>query len=287
MPARVRALRDQILTRARALERTANRLSRGGELTPETLHRFHQNLRHLRVEYRVWHREASREATGPSPGIDARLRRLLTLAGEVRDRDVGLAWLHSLGPSPGEGAAGRALERIAKEIAAERRLGTELLRAQARIELGTRLVPELEAEVGGQNVRMMRRVHRGLAREGARHGRRVRATLRAARKRPTVRRLHRFRRAVRDARTFGDLRQALGASGGVRWATPVRRLHAQLGDLHDVNILFDRLSRRPGERAVGALLEALDRERREIHGRILRRLDAAKRRRWLTYLDLP
>src|SRR5208337_1461825 len=68
-----------------AVERDARTLAAHPDPSPERLHRFHRDLRRLRIELRVLHHVLGPAGKSVAEDLGRRLKRLARLVGEVRD----------------------------------------------------------------------------------------------------------------------------------------------------------------------------------------------------------
>ncbi|HXW67101.1 MAG TPA: CHAD domain-containing protein [Thermoplasmata archaeon] len=247
--------------------------------TPESLHDLHRALRRLRQALALWARllgPADRRALRP---LDRRVARLARLIGRVRDRDVMLGLIESANlPRPSADDLPRLL-RLRARLRDDARTGRELLKVFARSEIDGRLAEHLETllrrPARADRVPSVRRL---LEDEDERRRLRVRAAHRRARRKSSVNRLHRLRLQIRRLRHLDELRARLDPAFPVPNATAVRRLQAQLGRLHDLDIVLTGLD---ADLRGSRWAEAMREERRALRAglrRVLRARDWPWRR---------
>lgn len=204
---------------------------------PELLHHLHRDLRRLRVGLGVWTRASSRRRQAGLRTLDRRLKRLARLVGGVRDRDVALALLADA-PHDLPSRERRAFRRLRVHLGDDAHIGRELVRASLRTERDLGL---FEGIRGGFQCLPSARRAEALSRyleEVHQEGQEaVREAHRAARRKPTSRRLHRLRIRVRSWRHLSDLAAAIDPTYGLPRARPLRSLQDRLGRLHDLDVV--------------------------------------------------
>lgn len=246
----------------------------------ETLHRLHRDLRELRVTHRLLlplpHGGVHEDAT------DRRLRRLAGLVGEVRDRDVAIEILLR---------SGRAVDlhlrrSLQVRLRHEGQIGRELLRGNARSELERHLLQTVIRDVAGAAVpgpaRLRREMETALTQ---RHATVVRAFRRGLRK-PSTRRLHRLRIALRNARA---LRVLVGrATGHPADSVPsdLGKLQRELGRLHDLDMVAERIAGLPSGESLDRWERQWRRTRKNERIQVLTRMQRKRTRKSLDWLTL-
>ncbi len=188
------ALRAEIARSARSAESGLRACAYRSAPDPETLHRLHRDLRELRVTHRLLV-PLPKTAAAEDP-TDRRLQRLANLVGEVRDRDVAIdILLRSRGDAGGK--LGRSLQTRLRH---EGQVGRELLRADSRAELDQHLLQTVIRDVSSAAVPGPAQLRHDMETAlSQRHATVVRAFRRGLRK-PSTRRMHRLRIALRNAR---------------------------------------------------------------------------------------
>jgi CHAD domain-containing protein len=258
----VRALAAQIRTSLDQVTAQIDEIVGRPHPTPESLHELHRSMRRLRHALGLWGRVLRpRDRTILKP-LDRRLARLARLVGRVRDRDVMLALIEggSL-PSP-KRADAPLVTRLRARWRDDARTGRELLRVFLRSERDAHLFEQLSATLtlpprpeGVQSLPELLDEEEEARRE------RVRAAHRRARRKGSVTRLHRLRIQVRRLRHLGELRGQLDPERPALPPPVVRHLQAQLGRLHDLDIVLDGIGTQLTTSAWG---EALRKERRRL-----------------------
>ena len=252
--------------------------------SPERLHRFHRDLRRIRVELETLRHLLPRGDRDRAAELLRRLGRVARLVGEVRDFDVGLALLAHPRLRRASGSSSEDFVRTRGRLQEEARTGRALLGAFLRAELDRGLVMELERVLAVARPRMSeRRLERAAATERARSGGRAMRAIRRARRRPSPRRMHRLRSALRHARHLHEL-SSPGTGRDLRpFSSRLERLQQALGRLHDLDVLIDgleglgpavwesewaRFERRRRRQLRAEITEELD--RKEIRERVAR-----------------
>ena len=208
--------------------------------SPERLHRFHRNMRRLRVELRLLSHVLGAADQLRAQEVGRRLKRVARLVGEVRDFDVELALLAHPRLSRASHSSSDYLERTRGRLREEARTGRALLGAFLRAELDRGLVRDLEHVIEAAQPRLTDKGFlRAAALERERSRTRAERSLRRARRRPTPKRMHQLRSALRQAHHLHD---QLAGPGLVRpFPGRIDRLQQALGRLHDLDVLADGL----------------------------------------------
>ncbi len=242
--------------------------------TPEQLHDLHRSMRRLRHALDLWGRLLRPRDRALARPLARRLARLARLVGRVRDRDVMIALVEggSL-PAPRAGDA-REVARLRARWRDDARTGRELLRVFLRSERDAHLFEQLGATLSfpprsGAPERLPQLLDEM---EGTRRER-VRVAHRRARRKGSVRRLHRLRIQVRRLRHLGELRDHLETDRRSLPPRLVRRLQSELGRLHDLDIVLDGLG---GGLARSGWGTALRRERRRLQRAIATTLGGSR-----------
>lgn len=237
----------------------------------ERLHRLHRGLRRLRTGL-----EVGRELFPPAdrahlPGLDRRVRRLARLVGAVRDRDVHLALLEGVETHARTGSETEMLHRHRTRLRDDARTGREVLRAFARAEAQSGLFNEVQAAIDrARRPARARPVTRFLSDHHARGLEALTSARRRARRRPSLKRLHRLRVRVRQLRQFADFARAVRPRGATRYVTPFHHLQQELGRVHDLDVLIAGLDPTSRETRWARALRAERKARRRDVRRALR-----------------
>ena len=247
---------------------------------PETLHRLHRDLRELRVTHRLL---LPLPKTGPPEDVtDQRLRKLAGLVGEVRDRDVAIDLLLRAGRNVDTGLR----QTLRARLRHEGQVGRELLRAAARAELERRLLQTVIRDVAGASVPGPSRLRRELEATLVRHHQTVVRAFRRGLKKPSTRRLHRLRIALRNARA---LRVLVGrATGHPAESVPaeLEKLQRTLGRLHDLDMVAERIAALPSGENVDRWDRQWRRARKAERIQVLARMQRKRTRKSLDWLAL-
>jgi CHAD domain-containing protein len=248
--------------------------------TAGSLHRLHRELRRLRTALTVWESvlvHHDRERLRP---LDERLKRLARLVGRIRDRDVGIDLLAHVDAGRWEPEEAARLAQYRTRLRDDARTGRELLRAFLRAEQEAGLFREVRASWNRLGLRYRTHdIRRAIVRAKEDGEDRVRSAHRAARKRPSVGRLHRLRIRVRGLRHVTDLEGSIDPADAPSLSAPVRRLQRDLGRLHDLDVVLDGLV--PDVRGT-AWAEALREERRRLRATLVTELDQKAVPLWAT-----
>jgi CHAD domain-containing protein len=234
--------------------------------SPESLHDLHRSMRRLRHAFALWEQllpPGRRAALRP---LDRRLTRLARLVGQVRDRDVMLALIEGSGVPRPPGADLPRVARLRARLRDDGRTGRELLKVFLRSERDAGLFDELSRVLAY----VPRRAAPGalrtiLAEEGRVRRARVRSARRKARRRPTAARLHRLRIRVRRLRHLSELVVHVDPSHPLPVSATVARVQAELGRLHDLDIVIDGLD---PDTVSTAWADALREARRRLRGKL-------------------
>jgi len=274
------ALRAEIARSARSAESGLRACAYRSAPDAETLHRLHRDLRELRVTHRLLvplPKGAAAEDT-----TDRRLQRLANLVGEVRDRDVAIAILLRSG-----GDAGGKLRRsLQTRLRHEGQVGRELLRADARVELDRHLLQTVLRDVSSASVPAPAQLRHDMeAALTQRHATVVRGFRRALRK-PSTRRMHRLRIALRNSRAVRILVGRVTGHPANNVPADLDKLQKALGRLHDMDMVAERIASLPS----GENLDRWERQWRKARKteriRVLARMQRKRTRKSLNWLTL-
>ena len=245
--------------------------------TPGSLHYFHRDLRRLRTGLGVWQELVPRPQRERLATLDRRLRRLAQLVGEVRDRDVAVDLLGSVEASARRRRDQERLERYRARLRDDARTGRELLRALLRSESDARLFDEVAAFLTGPvRVGATTAIPRLLSEHRSQGHEKYVLAHRKARKRPSMKRLHRLRIRVRRLRQITDISGATDPASTEPMTGSLRSLQQDLGRLHDLDVLLGRLDATFG---TTRWARALHKERKRQRRRIVANLDSVRPRR--------
>jgi CHAD domain-containing protein len=274
-------LRAEIARLARSAESGLRACAYRSAPDPETLHRLHRDLRELRVTHRLL-LPLPKEAVAED-ATDRRLQRLANRVGEVRDRDVAINILLRSGGDVG----GKFRNDLQTRLRHEGAIGRELLRATARVDLERHLLQAVIRDVSTARVPGPTQLrHEMVTALGQHHARVVRAFRRGLRK-PSTRRLHRLRIALRNARTLRALvGKATSGHSANNVPSDLDKLQRALGRLHDLDMVAERIAALPS----GDSLDRWEREWRKARKteriRVLARMQRKRTRKsldWLTF----
>lgn len=259
--------RRRAQARAREVQLLLEELVRSSVPEPDLLHRLHRELRRARLDVRVLERGDGRDERERLVEAERILAELASRTGRVRDRDVSGQLLRRLAARQGgmDPAKVRALAERLRQEALEERKG---LQASARLALedGAHALPtyRLPSVTGPRptSTALEAIFQKGARKELRARERELGRRLRKAEGRPTVRRLHQLRIALRRWR---NVRFALALHPSSADTAPAwRRLQKALGEHHDLGILCEWVDAVPPELKGGGV-------RRAIRGRLARR----------------
>jgi len=241
-------------TRSSTLGDAVRRLSPGPRPTPEGVHDLHRALRVARLAHSAAGSGRPRAVPYPPP-----LRALERSLGALRDLDLFRSVLDSAAPKRPTAAEQAWREEVLRRARIDEAKAEETLRSLATRCLRSpptmrRLAPGRRSEV---------RASEAAPSVGRR---RLRDALRRARRRLSPGRAHAVRKELRRT-LIGP--HSNGRAVGVRTAERIRRLVAELGRLHDLDVAIDRIARCPGP-GRSRWRDRLVRERRTT-GRSVRR----------------
>jgi CHAD domain-containing protein len=274
------ALRAEIARCARSAESGLRSSAYRSTPDAETLHRLHRDLRELRVTHRLL--VPLPKGGAAEDTTDRRLQRLAGLVGEVRDRDVAIAILLR---STGD-AGGKLRRSLEARLRHEAQIGRELLRADARVELDRHLLQTVIRDVSGARTpspaQLRHDVETALAQ---RHATVVRAYRRGLRK-PSTRRLHRLRIALRNARMLRTLVGRITGHPTNSVPADLDKLQRALGRLHDLDMVAERIASLPSGENLDEWERQWRRARKTERIRVLARMQRKRTRKsldWLTF----
>jgi CHAD domain-containing protein len=274
------ALRAEIARCARSAESGLRACAYRTAPDPETLHRLHRDLRELRVTHRLL-------VPLPKGGAvedvtDRRLQRLASRVGEVRDRDVAIDILLRSGGDVG----GKLRRGLQARLRHEGEIGRELLRAAARVEMERRLLQTVIRDVSSAPVPGPAALRHEMEAALTQHRARVIRAFRRGLRKPSTRRLHRLRIALRNARALRILVGKVTAHPGNSVPADLDKLQRTLGRLHDLDMVAERIAALPS----GENLEKWEREWRKARKteriRVLARMQRKRTRKSLDWLAL-
>jgi CHAD domain-containing protein len=274
------ALRAEIARCARSAESGLRSCAYRSMPDAETLHRLHRDLRELRVTHRLL--VPLPKGGAAEDTTDRRLQRLAGLVGEVRDRDVAIAILLRSSGDPG-GTLRRSLQTRLRHEAG---IGRELLRADARVELDRHLLQTVIRDVSGAPTPAPAQLRRDIEAALARlHATVVRAYRRALRK-PSTRRLHRLRIALRNARMLRVLVGRVTGHPANSVPADLDKLQRTLGRLHDLDMVAERIASLPSGENLDEWERQWRRARKTERIRVLARMQRKRTRKSLDWLTL-
>jgi CHAD domain-containing protein len=272
------ALRAEIARCARSAESGLRACAYRSTPDAETLHRLHRDLRELRVTHRLL-------VPLPKGGMaedatDRRLQRLAGLVGEVRDRDVAIDILLRSG-----GASDRRLRRsLETRLRHEGQVGRELLRADARAELDRHLLQTVIRDVAGASAPGPVQLRRDMETALTRHHLTVVRAFRRGLRKPSTRRLHRLRIALRNARALRILVGRVTSFSSNVVPAELDKLQKVLGRLHDLDMVAERIAAFPS----GENFEPWERQwrkaRKDERLRVVARMQRKRTRKSLGWL---
>ncbi len=266
------------------------RLVRGGlrDLSVEGLHRLHRDVRRRALELAAlgrWMRPADRPKARE---VGRTLHRIARTAGRARDPDVYRALIARATAEVGESPTstwGRFWmdefgRRSRRKRAALRRRVRDAERSGELEELRN-LGDALRASAGRRSGDAVWR------RDVERVARRIRDALARARRRPSAKRLHRLRQALRQAGTLHDL--AWSERPAVPPAIPadIVRLRARLGRFHDLDDLLSAATGHGPARRTSRVRRRLEHERGRLRARLMHSVrDVRTGRRLATWISV-
>ncbi|HXY47553.1 MAG TPA: CHAD domain-containing protein [Thermoplasmata archaeon] len=238
-PGRLRAELRRILTE---VVRDVDDVIRRPRPTPGSLHRLHRAMRGLRTALAIWGELLGEVGKAQLRPLEARIRRLTRLVGQVRDRDVAVRLLEEVEKRAGSEEEQGQLRQYRSRLEEDARTGRELLRAFLRSERQARLFDHVGEAFELRTRALARSDLRRVLADHQRRGREKVATAhRRARRRPSMNRLHRLRIRVRRLRQMSDLASAVDPGHDPALAESLRRLQQHLGHLHDLDVLLHDL----------------------------------------------
>lgn len=208
--------------------------------TVGSLHRLHREMRRLRAGLEVWRRLIARRDRDLLEPLDVRVRRLARLVGRIRDRDVAIDALETVGTRGLDETDSMRLADYRTRLRDDARTGRELLRAFLRAERDAHLFDRVgdtfhvtppagrARDVGGV-----------LAEAHARSTERMVDAHRRARRRPSTERLHNLRIRLRRVRHLTELGTTVTPSRVPAFSAALKSLQQDLGRLHDLDVLLE------------------------------------------------
>ena len=274
------ALRAEIARGARSAESGLRSCAYRSAPDDETLHRLHRDLRELRVTHRLL---VPLPKDGAEEDVtDRRLRHLAGLVGEVRDRDVAIDLLLRTG----RGKDGRLRQSLQTRLRHEGQIGRQLLRAEARTELDRHLLQTVIRDVSSASVPDPARLRHEMEAALTRHHATVLRTFRKALQNPSVRRLHRLRIAVRNARAIRTLVGRVTGHPAKSVPAELDKLQRAFGRLHDLDMVAERIAALPPGENLKRWEREWRRARKTARRRVLTRMRQKRTRKSLHWLTL-
>jgi len=273
-------LRAEIALSARRAENGLRTCAFRAAPDPETLHRLHRDLRELRVTHRLLVPPSAEKP--PENPTDQRLRRLAGLVGEVRDRDVAIDILLKAGL----GSDRQLRKSLQVRLRHEGEIGRELLRANARAELDRHLLQTVIRDVTGASVPSPARLRREMGTTLAQHHATVVRAFRRSLRKPSTRRLHRLRIALRNARALRLLVGRATAHPADAVPSELDKLQRALGRLHDLDKVAERIAALPSGESVDRWERSWRRARKKERLQVLGRMQRKRTRKALRWLTL-
>jgi CHAD domain-containing protein len=274
------ALRAEIARSARRAENGLRACAYRSMPDPETLHRLHRDLRELRVTHRLL--LPLPEGKAVEDATDRRLQRLAGLVGEVRDRDVAIDILLR---------SGREMDTklrlgLQARLRHEGEVGRELLRAAARAELDRHLLQLVIRDVSSTAVPGPAQLRHEMESALTQHHATVVRAFRRGLRKPSTRRLHRLRIALRNARALRVLVGRVTGHPAVSVPADLGKLQRTLGRLHDLDMVAERIAALPS----GDNLDRWERQWRKARKteriQALARMQRKRTRKSLNWLTL-
>ena len=241
-------VRGRLSARLAVVHRSAEALIHQGSASAERIHRFHSELRRLRVECRVWRRGLTPVQVEHGRSLDRRLSELARRVGEVRDSDVHLELLRKVADPKERPRVRERREEIQRRLADDARIGRELLRAYLLAEMEAGLFEEVRSSIAlpgayGRYTLTPSRLHE----EVLRLQERLQRALKRANRRLSVKRAHRLRILLRRARYLFEFLQTVPGANPHPYPDRLVRLQRLLGRLHDLDLLDDWVEGLPTE----------------------------------------
>lgn len=281
-----RYVRERLTTAIASTDRVIQR----AHPTADDLHDLHRDLRRLRTLARLATRIAHRAGRTAWPSLDARLQRLTQMVGEVRDLDVALRLVDGFlaGAAPSTVAESSALVTLRRRLRDDTRTGRELLRATLRAERNSGLFEEVAVALGGSiTAPSPRSLAHGLEVERHRLARSARRARKKVVRRPSADGLHEVRVRVRRWRYLSDLEDALRGTSSSSFPRRFATIQRRLGDLHDRDVLAERLDRLDPSHRREEWARAFHEERRKMRRELLSELRETKLRHHRTGSEPP
>jgi CHAD domain-containing protein len=274
------ALRAEIARCARSGESGLRACSYRNVPDSETLHRLHRDLRELRVTHRLLVPPPPGEASADP--TDRRLQRLAGLVGEVRDRDVAIDILLRSSGDPG----GKLRQSLKTRLRHEAQIGRELLRAEARLELDRHLLQRVIRDVASVPAPGPAQLRHDMEAALTQHHSTVVRAFRRGLRKPSTRRLHRLRIALRNARALRTLVGRVTGHPASSVPADLDKLQRALGRLHDLDMVAERIASLPPGENLDVWEHQWRGERKSERIRVLARMQRKRTRRaldWLTF----
>jgi CHAD domain-containing protein len=273
-------LRAEIARCARSAESGLRACAYRSAPDAETLHRLHRDLRELRVTHRLLvplPKDGSAEDT-----TDRRLQRLAGLVGEVRDRDVAIDILLRSGVEGG----GKLRRSLQVRLRHEGQVGRELLRADARVELERHLLQSVIRDVTSAPVPAPAQLRHDLGTALSQHHAKVVRAFRRGLRKPSTRRLHRLRIALRNARALRVLVGRVTGHPANSVPADLDKLQRTLGRLHDLDMVAERIAVLPSAENLEQWERQWRKGRKTERIRVLARMQRKRTRKSLNWLTL-
>ncbi|MFZ0698881.1 MAG: CHAD domain-containing protein [Thermoplasmata archaeon] len=281
-----RYVRERLTTTAASTDRVIQR----PHPTAEDLHDLHRDLRRLRTLAGVAERVGRPAGRRVWPALDARLRRLTQLVGEVRDLDVALTLVDRVleGSPASETSEDSALWTLRRRLRDDTRTGRELLRATLRAERQAGLFEEVAVALGGSiTAPTTEAIARGLEEQRRRLERSARRARKRSVRRPSPERLHEVRVRVRRWRYLSDLQDALQGTPSSTFPRRLAAVQRRLGELHDRDVLAQRLDQLDPDHRREPWARAFHEERRRMRHDLISELQGLHLRHHRTVRAVP
>lgn len=256
------------------VEERLQAISRARGLGVEDVHDLRSDLRRLRIWFRPWRRMLTRGSASLGKDIDRQVAELARLSGDVRDRDIGLELLKPPSKLSAVVRRNRYLKAAQETLAKEGKKGRRLLVRSATVMLDAQTLPALRMLVTQlRTASLAFSCERSLVRESEQCQRRVIRSFDRAVARPTIQRLHELRIALREVRIY---QEAVPPRVGMGFNRPAERLQRRLGELHDLDVLCERLRSLTPSAGLLTWSERVESERDQQLRRVTRNLRRAR-----------
>jgi CHAD domain-containing protein len=250
-------------SRVAELRRFIEKARSANQMTANYLHQLHRSLRGTRVLVQLLERGARGSERSNLATLDSRLRTLARLVGSIRDFDVSADLLESATPRPAAAGTSKVLRGAIVRFREDALAGRELLRAYLDTERHRGLVQEV-SRLPPLSRERDPALQGALEREHVDRHDRLRGARRRALRKPSSRRIHAVRIELRRTRHLLELKQS---SETEPFPRPLARLQAEMGRLHDLDLLLGQLEagrETPAPEHFAPLRDEQDRVRRSV-----------------------